>query len=178
MDENQVLDNIIVAKAYNSADQYMILQEVEHLIEKDKNIKLIVIDSAIGLFRQDFSGRKMLSERQKYLDEFLTLTSNMANYHKVAIIWTNQVMINPGVFYGDPVTAVGGTVLAHKSTYRVYFKKSGVYRMGIMKDSPKHGVIEVMFGLSEAGVVDREVAEELEKKRKADKAKAKKQEKL
>ena len=34
-----------------------------------------------------------------------------------------------------------------------------------------------MFGLSEAGVVDQEVAEELEKKRKADKAKAKKAEK-
>ena len=102
----------------------------------------------------------------------------MAEFHKVAVIWTNQVMINPGIFYGDPVTAVGGTVLAHKSTYRVYFKKSGAYRMGIMKDSPKHGQIEVMFGLSEAGVVDREVAEELEKKRKLDKVKTKKQEKI
>ena len=47
-----------------------------------------------------------------------------SNFHNIAIIWTNQVMINPGVFYGDPVTAIGGTVLAHKSTYRVYFKKS------------------------------------------------------
>jgi len=176
--EETALENIIHAKVYNSADQYIILQEVEHLLEKDKSIKLIVIDSAIGLFRQDFSGRGMLSERQKYLDEFLTLSSNMANYHKVAVIWTNQVMINPGIFYGDPVTAVGGTVLAHKSTYRVYFKKSGVYRIGIMVDSPKHGRTEVMFGLSESGVVDREVAEELEKKRKAEKAKKKKQEKI
>lgn len=178
LNEEDALENIIHAKAYNSADQYIIVKEVEHLLEQDKDIKLIVIDSAIGLFRQDFSGRAMLSERQKYLDEFLTLTSNMANYHKVAIIWTNQVMINPGIFYGDPVTAVGGTVLAHKSTYRVYFKKSGAYRVGIMKDSPKHGEVEVMFGLSEAGVVDREVKEELEKKRKAEKAKTKKQTKI
>ena len=111
------------------------------------------------------------------MDEFVTMAANMANFHNIAIIWTNQVMINPGVFYGDPVTAIGGTVLAHKSTYRVYFKKSGAYRMGKMVDSPKHGQIEVMFGLSEAGVVDQEVAEELEKKRKADKAKAKKAEK-
>ncbi len=172
----KALEGIIHAKAYNSADQYMILQEVEHLVENDKKIKLIVIDSAIGLFRQDYSGRAMLSERQKYLDEFLTVASNMANFHEIAIIWTNQVMIDPSKFYGDPVTAVGGTILAHKSTYRVYFKKSGIYRMGIMKDSPKHGVIEVMFGLSIDGVVDREVAEELEKKRKADKVKAKKAE--
>ena len=174
LDEKETLENIIRAKAYNSADQYLILQELEKLLVEDDKIKLIVIDSATGLFRQDFSGRGMLSERQKYLDEFLTMASNMANFHNIAIIWTNQVMINPGVFYGDPVTAIGGTVLAHKSTYRVYFKKSGAYRMGKMVDSPKHGQIEVMFGLSEDGVVDQEVAEELEKKRKADKAKAKK----
>ena len=174
LDEKETLENIIRAKAYNSADQYLILQELEKLLVEDDKIKLIVIDSATGLFRQDFSGRGMLSERQKYLDEFLTMAANMANFHNIAIIWTNQVMINPGVFYGDPVTAIGGTVLAHKSTYRVYFKKSGVYRMGKMVDSPKHGQIEVMFGLSEDGVVDQEVAEELEKKRKADKAKAKK----
>ena len=174
LDEKETLENIIRAKAYNSADQYLILQELEKLLVEDDKIKLIVIDSATGLFRQDFSGRGMLSERQKYLDEFLTMASNMSNFHNIAIIWTNQVMINPGVFYGDPVTAIGGTVLAHKSTYRVYFKKSGVYRMGKMVDSPKHGQIEVMFGLSEDGVVDQEVAEELEKKRKADKAKAKK----
>ena len=174
LDEKETLENIIRAKAYNSADQYLILQELEKLLVEDDKIKLIVIDSATGLFRQDFSGRAMLSERQKYLDEFLTMASNMANFHNIAIIWTNQVMINPGVFYGDPVTAIGGTVLAHKSTYRVYFKKSGAYRMGKMVDSPKHGQIEVMFGLSEDGVVDQEIAEELEKKRKADKAKAKK----
>jgi DNA repair protein RadA len=176
LDETEVLKNITVAKAYNSADQYMVLQEVEHLIENDPKIKLIIIDSAIGLFRQDYSGRGMLSERQKYLDEFLSLASNMANFHKVAIIWTNQVMINPGVFYGDPVTAVGGTVLAHKSTYRVYFKKSGVYRIAKMVDSPKHAQTEVSFGLSVEGVVDKEVAEELEKIRKKLKAQTKKKE--
>jgi len=152
------LKNIIIAKAYNSADQYMILKEVEKLIVEDKSIKLIIVDSAIGLFRQDYMGRGMLSERQKYLDQFLTMCSNMANFHKIAIIWTNQVMINPGIFYGDPVTAVGGTILAHKSTYRVYFKKSGKFRIAKMVDSPKHAETEVMFGLSTSGVVDMDVA--------------------
>jgi DNA repair protein RadA len=119
----------------------------------------------------------MLSERQKYLGEFLTQANNMIGYHKIAGIWTNQVMINPGVFYGDPVTVIGGTVMAHKSTYRVYFKKSGVFRIAKMIDSPKTGTIEVTFGLSVAGVVDKEVAEELEKARKKAKADAKKSEK-
>ncbi len=158
VDADDILKNITVAKAFNSADQYMILKEVEKRLVEDKDIKLLVIDSAIGLFRQDYSARAMLSERQKYLDQFLTMCSNMANFHKIAVIWTNQVMINPGVFYGDPVTAVGGTVLAHKSTYRVYFKKSGKFRIAKMIDSPKHAETEVMFGLSKSGVVDMDVA--------------------
>lgn len=176
MDEEKALENILAVEAHNSADQYTLLLETIELLVKDPEIKLMIIDSATGLFRQDYSGRGMLSERQKYMDEFLTLASNIANNHKIAIIWTNQVMVNPGVFYGDPITAIGGTVLAHKSTYRVYFKKSGAYRMAKMIDSPKHAQTEVMFGLSEIGVVDREVVEELEKKRKADKLKAKKEE--
>lgn len=177
MNEEEALQNIIAVEAHNSADQYYLLQDIEEKLVEDKSIKLIIIDSATGLFRQDYSGRGMLSERQKYMDEFLTLASNMANFHKVAIIWTNQVMVNPGVFYGDPITAIGGTVLAHKSTYRVYFKKSGAYRMAKMIDSPKHAQTEVMFGLSESGVVDYEEAERLEKERKKAKADAKKAEK-
>lgn len=177
LDPDEALENITVASVYNSADLYMTMLEVEHMIEDDPKIKVIVVDSAIGLFRQDYSGRAMLSERQKYLDEFLTLASNISGFHNVAIIWTNQVMINPGVFYGDPVTAVGGTVLAHKSTYRVYFKKSGAYRIAKMIDSPKHAQVEVSFGLASVGVVDKEVAEELEKERKKAIAKKKKEEK-
>lgn len=177
LDEEETLNNIIIAKAYNSADQYLVLHEIEHVLEDDPDIKLIIVDSAIGLFRQDFSGRGMLSERQKYLDEFLTLASNISKLHKVAIIWTNQVMINPGIFYGDPVQPVGGTVLAHKSTYRVYFKKSGEFRIAKMIDSPKHGQTEVSFGLSTTGVVDRAEAERLKKERLKEKANAKKAEK-
>lgn len=93
------------------------------MVEDDK-IKLIVIDSATGLFRQDFSGRGMLSERQKYLDEFLTMASNMANFHNIAIIWTNQVMINP-VFLWRSCNSDWWYSFAHKSTYRVYLRNQG-----------------------------------------------------
>jgi len=136
------------------------------MLVKDKSYKLIVVDSATGLFRQDFSGRGMLSERQKYLDRFLTLCTNMAKLHKVAVLWTNQVYTSPMVFYGDPTVAVGGSIIAHKSTYRVYFMKSGKFRIAKMVDSPKDAQTEVMFGLSKSGVVDMDVAVEEEKKRK------------
>jgi len=159
LDPNKTLDNIIHAGAMNSVDQKIILMEAQKLIINDPTIKLIVIDSATGLFRQDFSGMGMLSERQKYMDEFLTLGSNIAKLHNVSVIWTNQVYIAP-TFFGDGVKAVGGTVLAHKSTYRVYFTKSGKFRIAKMVDSPKSAETEVMFGLSKSGVVDMNVAKE------------------
>ena len=49
MDPEKVLDNIIVARAYNSAHQTLILEEAGPIIEEN-NIKLIVADSAVGLF--------------------------------------------------------------------------------------------------------------------------------
>jgi DNA repair protein RadA len=53
MDPQKVLDNIIVARAYNSAHQTLILEEVSPLIE-EHNIKLIIVDSAVGLFRAEY----------------------------------------------------------------------------------------------------------------------------
>lgn len=177
LDPDEVLKNITVADAKNSTGMYQVMGKIAKLLVKDSSYKLIIVDSAIGLFRADYSGRAMLSERQKYLGEFLTLSERIADHFNVAIIWTNQVMINPGIFYGDPVTVIGGTILAHKSNYRVYFKKSGAYRIAKMVDSPKHDTIEVSFGLSVEGVVDKDKAEEIQKLKLKAKADAKKAEK-
>ncbi len=171
LNPDKVLENITVARPHNSADQQSILEEAEKLITEDNSIKLIIIDSTLGLFRGDYSGRSMLSERQKYLDDFLTLSSNIAKHYNIATIWTNQVMINPGIFYGDPIVPIGGKILGHKSTFRVYFKKSGKKRIGVLKKSPNDAQIEVTFGVSTEGLVDPEVIDAIEKEKK----KAKKQ---
>ena len=67
---------------------------------------------------------------------------------------TNQVMASPDVFFGDPTRPIGGNVVAHTSTYRIYFKKSGKKRIARMVDSPHHPEQEVIFALGEAGVID------------------------
>lgn len=171
IDPKKVLDNIIVAKALNSVDQQIILEEVSTLLVDDKTIRMIVIDSAMGLFRGDYTGRDTLSERQKFLGRFLDLASKIASFYGLTMIWTNQVMISPGIFYGDPVQAIGGTIMAHKSTHRVYFKKSGVKRVGKMVDSPRYAQTEVTFGLNESGLVDPEIIDEEIKIKKSEKAK-------
>ena len=158
MDPQKVLDNIIVARAYNSAHQTLILEEVGPLIEEN-NIKLIIVDSAVGLFRAEYLGRGTLSTRQQKLNHFVHLLSRIAETYNCAALATNQVMSSPDVFFGDPTRPIGGNVVAHTSTYRIYFKKSGKKRIARMVDSPHHPEEEVIFALGEAGVMDPEEAE-------------------
>jgi DNA repair protein RadA len=73
-------------------------------------------------------------------------------------------MASPDVFFGDPIRPIGGNVVAHTSTYRIYFKKSGKKRIARMVDSPHHPEEEVIFALGEAGVMDPEEAEKKTKK--------------
>ena len=163
MDPEKVLDRIIVARAYNSAHQILILEEAGPII-KENNIKLIVADSAAGLFRAEYLGRGTLSERQQRINKFLHLLVRTAETYNCAAIATNQVMSSPDVFFGDPTRPIGGNIVAHTSTYRVYFKKSGKKRIARMVDSPHHPEQEVIFTLTEAGVSDPE--EETKKKKK------------
>ncbi len=153
MDPEKVLDNIIVARAYNSSHQILILEECGPVI-KENNIKLIIVDSAVGLFRAEYLGRGTLAARQQKLNHFVHLLVRIAETYNCAALATNQVMAAPDVFFGDPIRPVGGNVVAHTSTYRIYFKKSGKKRIARMVDSPHHPEQEVIFALSEAGVVD------------------------
>lgn len=163
MDPEKVLDNILVARAYNSAHQTLILEEAGSVIEEN-NIKLIIADSAVGLFRSEYLGRGTLSNRQQKLNHFVHLLARIAETYNCAAIATNQVMASPDVFFGDPTRPIGGNVVAHTSTYRIYFKKSGKKRIARMVDSPHHPEEEVIFALGEAGVIDPEDADKKTKK--------------
>ncbi|MDG7050312.1 MAG: DNA repair and recombination protein RadA [Nitrososphaerota archaeon] len=165
LDPEKVLDNIIVARAYNSAHQTLILEEAGSIIEQH-GIKLLIADSAVGLFRSEYLGRGTLSERQQRLNRFMHLLVRTAETYNCAALATNQVMASPDVFFGDPTKPIGGNVVAHTSTYRIYFKKSGKKRIARMVDSPHHPEEEVIFTVTEGGVADPE--DETKKKKKAE----------
>lgn len=152
-DSAAVLDRIIVAKAYNSAHQELIVRELGSLIEKSK-IKLVVIDSAVAHFRAEYLGRGTLAERQQKLNKFMHTILRLAEIYGIAVVVTNQVQAAPDFFFGDPTRAVGGHVVAHTSTYRIYLRKASKSRIARMVDSPYHPEREVVFIINEKGVDD------------------------
>ena len=82
----------------------------------------------------------------------------LAEMHNVAIYVTNQVMANPAMMFGDPTTAIGGNIVGHASTYRVYLRrgKQGT-RVAKMIDAPNLPENEVAFFLTQHGVRDEAV---------------------
>ncbi len=124
VDAEHVLKHILVANAYNSDHQELMVEKVEDLINNEgKDIKLMVIDSIIAHYRSEFVGRSTLSERQSKLTRHLNTLSRLSNVYNMAILVTNQVMSDPAQFFGDPTKAVGGNALMHFSHFIVYLRK-------------------------------------------------------
>jgi DNA repair protein RadA len=153
LDPDRILDNILVAKAYNSAHQELIIEQTGPVIDFN-NIRLLIVDSAVAHYRAEFLGRATLAERQQKLNKFMHILLRIAETYAVAVIATNQIQSSPDSLFGDPFRPTGGHVVAHTSTYRVYLKRSGKNRIARMVDSPYHPEREVLFTLSESGVED------------------------
>ncbi len=154
MDPQQVLKNIVVARAENSDHQIILAERSDEIIQKN-NIKLIVIDSLTSHFRSDYLGRGALSERQQKLNKHVHTLQKLAEKYNLAVYVTNQVMDNPGILFGDPTTPIGGHVLAHMSTYRLYVRKSKEdKRIARLVDSPNMPEGEAVFKVTPKGLDD------------------------
>jgi|SRR5579884_1484887 DNA repair protein RadA len=152
-DPHKTLENIIVAKAYNSAHQELILEQSGSVIE-DNHVRLLVVDSAVAHYRAEFLGRATLSERQQRLNKFMHMLVRIAEAYEVAVVVTNQIQSSPDAYFGDPLRPAGGHVVAHTSTYRIYLKRSGKNRIARMVDSPYHAEREALFALTDQGISD------------------------
>jgi len=154
---DKVLKNILVARAFNSDHQILLLDRITEMIKEGEPIKLVIIDSLTAHFRAEFTGRGELADRQHKLNRYLHQLIRLSEQHNLAIYVTNQVMANPAMMFGDPTTAVGGNIVAHASTYRMYFRRGKAgSRVAKLIDSPNLPDNECQFFLTEKGIRDEE----------------------
>lgn len=154
LDEKKVLKNIKVGKAYNSDHQMLLAEKAEKIIDAE-NIKLMVVDSLMAHFRSEYVGRGTLADRQQKLNRHLSVLQKIADQHNLPVVVTNQVMAQPGLLFGDPTAPVGGHILGHRSTFRIYLRKGkDQKRVAKLVDSPHLPDAECIFSISEEGVRD------------------------
>jgi DNA repair protein RadA len=154
IDPQKALSNIKVARAYNSDHQMLLAEKVEDLIkEKNQKVRVVIIDSLTAHFRAEFIGRGTLAERQQKLNKHMHTLLKLADMHNVCVYVTNQVMAKPDVFFGDPTQAIGGHIVAHASTFRIYLRKGKKgSRVAKLIDSPNLADGECAFYVEQDGL--------------------------
>ena len=79
----------------------------------------------------------------------------LAEINSICVVVTNQVMAKPDQFFGDPTQPIGGHIVAHACTTRIYLRKSkGTRRIARVVDSPYLPESEAIFSITEKGIED------------------------
>ncbi|KAI8384237.1 DNA repair protein RAD51 [Radiomyces spectabilis] len=157
-DTEETLNNIACARAYNADHQLALLVHASALMAETR-CALLIVDSAISLYRTDYSGRGELSARQMHLARFLRQLQRIADEFGVAVVITNQMIAqadgSASMFNVDPKKPAGGHVMAHTACTRLYLRKGqNENRICKIYDSPSLPESEGMFAILEDGIGD------------------------
>ena len=154
IDPADALKRIHVARAFNSNHQMLLVQKAQELA-RERPIRLVVVDSLTSHFRSEYLGRGELAPRQQMLNKHLHELLRFGDTYNVAIVVTNQVSARPDTLFGDPTRPIGGNIVAHAATYRVYLRKSKPpKRIARLIDSPNLPEGEAVFSLTTEGIRD------------------------
>lgn len=153
------LDRIDKADSQNSKHQILLVEKAMELADEyedsDYPVKLLAVDSLTSHLRAEYVGRGQLAERQQLLNKHLHDILEFAELNNAAAIVANQVSSNPNSYFGDPTQPIGGNILGHTSTYRVYLRDGkGDKRIFKLKNSPNLPEGEWPVEITDSGVVD------------------------
>ena len=154
LDPDEVLEKIHVARAYNSSHQMLLVDKVKEL-SKETPASLLIVDSLTAHFRAEYIGRGALADRQQKLNKHMHDLLRWSDLNKGIVCVTNQVSSKPDAFFGDPTRPIGGHIVGHTATFRIYLRKSkGPKRIARLIDSPHLPEGEAVFTIGEAGIRD------------------------
>lgn len=159
LDPAQFLKRIHVARAYNSNHQILLVEAASKLAEDLRDtkypVRLLIVDSLTAHFRAEYVGRGTLADRQQKLNKHLHDLIRFAGLNSTAVVVTNQVMSKPDAFFGDPTKPIGGHIVGHTATFRLYLRKSkGEKRIARLVDSPNLPEGEAIFSVTTGGLRD------------------------
>ena len=117
----------------------------------------MVVDSLINHFKAEYTGRSHIKHRDQRLHAVLHQLLQLTNrFPELVVVYTNQVEENLDQFFGDPTIPLGGHVVAHANTIRIYLRVSkGERRIARTLKSPLPEY-ETVFAITKAGVEDVE----------------------
>lgn len=138
------------------------MELLSHDFTRKKKARLVIVDSITGKFRKEFEGRGTLSDRQTKLSTHIKILEGTVENKNVVCLVTNQAQEVMGLAgtHADNVRPVGGNVIGHTFTNRIYLKKGQSITKdvitAILVDSPNRAKNEVKMQLGPNGIQDLE----------------------
>ena len=122
IDPDRAVESVLVVDSsdYFNMEEFL-RREWPSFIEE--GYKLLVIDTLIGPFRQQFPGREHLAERQQRLNRVIGWVLKHVRRRHLYCVITDQVQAEPT--YGGSLKITGGHVLAHGMTYWYWIQSAG-----------------------------------------------------
>ncbi len=151
------LENIAVTRTYNSDHLMFLIKNVEKII-RQRNVKLLIIDSIASHFRAEYIGDNKLVKRQQVVMNLAETLKKLLDKFEIAIVVTNQVIatFDESLFDKSPHPALG-FAWAHRPHQRLLLRKGrGPARIARMYDSSRLPDRECIFFLTERGIDDTE----------------------
>lgn len=152
-DSDEILNNILIAEAYNSPHLLTLIQGLHRLVQ-DNNVKVVIVDSIISHFRSEYDGRANLAPRQQLLAKCLGTLLRIVIANDVAVVFANQAQADPSG-YISVIKATGGHVMAHAPHYRVRLMRGRKNtRLAKVMDSSYLPEDQVRIAITERGIED------------------------
>ncbi|MDO5831610.1 DNA repair and recombination protein RadB [Methanobrevibacter sp.] len=153
-DFSNVANNIIVFEPTSFQEQNDMLRSIEVWLRKNHDdIDLIVVDSAVALYRVD----DMKSSRlNKELGKQMGLLSKIARQYDISVIVTNQIYSAIDEDGNSDVKAVGGTILQYWSKVIIQLERSDEINQRIATLKRHRSIPEgkqAVFSISSRGIV-------------------------
>jgi DNA repair protein RadA len=156
LDIDETQEKIHIVRAFNAAHQILLMEKKAPELAQKYPIRLVIVDSLVSHFRSEYIGRGNLADRQGLLNTHMHDLLHFAFLNNAVVAVTNQVLTNPSLPpFMDPTKPVGGHIVGHASTYRVYLRKGKVGKpIARMIDSPENPVNDVIISITAEGIRD------------------------
>lgn len=122
MKPQETLNNIVVARVYNSDHQLLAIQRSVEQI-KQHNIRTIIVDSLVAHFRSEYLGRDMLAPKQQKLAKFLRILFARCRQFNAVGVCTTQAVANPTPYQHRPFVMSGGFTVGHRPQTILFIRR-------------------------------------------------------
>ncbi len=154
VDFSNVANNIIVFEPISFLEQNDTVRSIDVLLRKKHNdVDLIVLDSAVALYRVDDMKSSKLN---KELGKQMGLLSKIARQYDVAVILTNQIYSSYDDEGNNDIKAVGGTILQYWSKVIIQLERGDEINQRIATLKRHRSISEgkhAVFSITSNGIV-------------------------